>query len=83
MKAIQVKYLAPTNTKGSRYKAFIGDGISLTIDQDYSLDYPENMMLAAKMLAQKLEWKGEFVGGTLPNGDMVFIMKKSYREFTA
>ena len=75
MKAIQVKYLEPTNHRGSRYKAFTGERISLTIDVVCSFDYPENMALVAKMLAQKLEWKGEFVGGTLPNGDMVFIMK--------
>lgn len=73
MQAIQVKYLAPTNTKGSRFKAFCSGG-SITRSRDYELEVNDNMANVAWELANKLGWSGEFRGGTLPNGDMVWVM---------
>ena len=74
MQAIQVKVLAPTDTKGSRIKAWSFSGESITLARDYSSELSEDMYRAAVQLAKKLEWKNVFRGGTLPNGDMVWVL---------
>ena len=73
MQAIQVKYLSATNHRGARLKAFVGAD-SITISRDYSLDMADNETKVAEMLAQKLWWTGEFIRGSLPNGDVVFVI---------
>lgn len=71
--AITVRYLAPTNTQGSRYKAFCGAG-SLTTNRDYSLEDNQQIALTAKLLIEKLGWSrhGAWHGGNTKNGDTVF-----------
>lgn len=71
--AIQVKFLCPTNTLGSRYKAFCEAG-SLTVPADHSLNVSDNKAAACAALVRKLGWKGTWVGGGLPNGDEVFVL---------
>jgi hypothetical protein len=67
--AITTAFLAPTNTKGPRIKAFCDAG-SLTIDFP---DFPENDSLTAAHtqvamdLAQKLGWVGTWVIGSSKN----------------
>jgi len=56
MKAIATKYLGPTNTKGSRIKAYEPDGQSITLSWDHSLDAKPNHVKAAKALLDKLDW---------------------------
>lgn len=73
MQAIQVKYLSATNHRGVRLKAFV-NADSVTISRDYSLDLAGNEAKAAEMLAQKLWWTGEFIRGTLPNGEVVYVI---------
>lgn len=73
MQAIQVKYLSATNHRGARLKAFVGTD-SVTISRDYNLDIADNETKAAEMLAQKLSWAGEFIRGSLPNGDVVYVI---------
>ena len=72
MQAIQIKYLSPTNTKGSRWKATCSSG-SLTKCYDHALNGEANAVEAAELLIKKLGW--DHVGisstGTLPNGDYV------------
>jgi len=78
MQAIQVKYLGPTNTKGSRYKAICKSG-NYTHHRDYSYGGDGNALTAAERLMEKLEWDKEFeIGamGTLPNGDLVFTIRR-------
>ena len=57
MKVIQVKYLAPTDTQGTRFSASVGwDGPTkrVTVGRDYSLDYDDNVIAAACQLVAKI-----------------------------
>lgn len=72
LQAIQTKYLAPTNTRGTRIKATCAAG-SLYFPYDYSLNPENNHFEAAKALATKLQWKGELQGGVLANGTHVWV----------
>ena len=77
MQAIQVKYLGPTDTKGTRYKAKCASG-SFTHDYEYEYDSDVNAMRAAKSLLKKLNWFSELevAGfGSLPNGDYVATLR--------
>ena len=58
MIAIQTKYLAPTNTKGSRIKAFTCNGHSAVIPYDYALSDVALHFKAVKALVSKhkLDW---------------------------
>lgn len=73
MKAIQIKYLPPTEKKSSRLKAFSDKSKSL-IEQYY--DNSENdtvrILNIAKNFMTKMEWNAEITGmGTLNNGNWV------------
>ena len=83
MNAIVVKYLGPTNRRGSRMKAT--DGIlTATINYDDALNASKNAENAARSLIQKRGWfpnsprqpnlYGAFWAmGVLPNGDYVYV----------
>lgn len=72
MKAIQIKYLGPTNTKGARLKAYTEAGALIE-----SRSYEDNADVQARKLASKyIKAKGwdncRVTGfGGLPNGDYV------------
>lgn len=69
MKAILVKYLAPTDTKGVRLKASAEGVKSITRDRSYDVDSRDCALLVAQELADKYGW-GKVKGfGMLPNGD--------------
>lgn len=72
MQAIQTKYLGATNNRGSRIKATAGAG-SVTIPYPHELSDHAVHRVAAQALADKFGWKGELLGGTLPNGDHAFV----------
>jgi hypothetical protein len=74
MKAILVKTLPATNTKGLRYKAVCGL-YSVTVDASSCVDYKVKMTIAAKLLADKLGWTGNYYGATLNSDCMVFVPK--------
>ncbi len=72
MKAIQVKYLSPTNTKGSRIKA-IAEGVKpLTFGFDHGYTFEGNAFIAAHKLCEVYNWPKKLSQGSLPNGDIVF-----------
>ena len=71
MKAIQTRYLGPTNVRGSRIKAFAEGGNQLTVSYDHDSDNPHRD--AAVALCKKLGWAGTLAEGGLPNGDCVFV----------
>ena len=85
MKAIQVKYLPPTNTKPTRLKAFI-KGHSLT-KSIYELEgrgailgEADNEWSLVRLFITSLGWVGdvEIIGkGVLPNEDTVFILQSN------
>ena len=62
--AITTKYLGPTNVHGSRVKATAEAG-SVTLSWDHALNTDENHIAAAKVLAEKFNWAGNYVGGAL------------------
>ena len=79
MQAIEVKYLSPTDHKGSRFKATAPGG-SITISRDYALDTNVNKLAAATALFNKLGWNESFEAlsleksGELANHNTVFIL---------
>ncbi len=72
MKAITTKYLGATNFRGSRIKAVAADGDKnppqVTLAYDHGLNIDENHKKAAIALAWKLDWQGEWVGGSVEHG---------------
>ena len=72
MKAIQTKYFGPGNVKGSRIKAFDSDGNSVTISYPHELSGEDVHRKAAEALRDKMQWKGEMVGGSIKTG-YVFV----------
>ena len=57
MKLIQVKYLGPTNTQGTRFSVSTGwDGPTqrIIVGFDYALDYEDNIIAAARQLVAKI-----------------------------
>jgi hypothetical protein len=76
MQAIITKYFGPTNSRGSRIKAQCAAG-SITIDYPHELSGMDCHAAAAKALVHKLGWDnenyGDLLGGTLHNGDYVFV----------
>ena len=78
MQAIQTKYLGPTETKGSRIKAWCDAG-SITIGYPYEYSGMDCHLQAAKALQIKLGWigkaYGQLLGGALPNqGGYCFVL---------
>jgi hypothetical protein len=53
--AIQTKFLGPTNTRGSRVKAYCQAG-AVTIHWGYADSDSENHIEAVRTLIKKLEW---------------------------
>ena len=76
MRSITTKYLAPTNTQGSRIKA-IGGGSSVTIAYDYGLDDEELHATALLKLNEKLNWKGTLICGSTDVG-YVWVFNSGY-----
>lgn len=75
MKAIQVKYLPVTNTRGSRWKAWAEGGNQITVPYDHALNSEGNARVAALALIAKMGWRSEITGsGVLPNLDYVFTL---------
>ena len=70
--AIQTKFIAPTNHRGSRVKAWADAG-QLTVDWDHRLGIDGNHCAAARALAQKLKWIGVWSGGGLPDSGYAFV----------
>lgn len=63
--AIVTRFLGPTDYRGARVKASADAG-SVTLSWDDSLDVADNHRAAALALVAKLEWSGEWIGGSMP-----------------
>jgi len=70
MKAIQTRFIGPTNTKPARHKAF-AEGVGSLILSDSSHEG------VARRFRDALGWKGTLTGGWLPNGDMAWTFNDS------
>ncbi len=71
--AIRTVYLGPTNSRGSRIKATAAAG-SVTVEYDYGARDPH--AIAAQALLDKLGWKGDMIGGCLPDGSNCFVFTR-------
>lgn len=77
MKAIQTRFIGPTNFRGSRVKAVCRDSMSeapmqITLSWDDSQGVYENHARAAIALCDKMGWTAKLVGGSTVNG-YVFV----------
>ena len=73
MQAIRVKYVGPTNSKGSRWSVSCSGGrMFVPLDNSLRDDGKRNAALA---LAAKLGWPNAdtLVSGTLPDGSTAFV----------
>jgi hypothetical protein len=90
MKAIETKFVGPSNVKGSRYIASDSDGNRVILGADYEIRQDLNHRKAAEALRDKMGWKGELVGGGTKTGEtFVFsevvtaaIMAYRYADFS-
>tara|TARA_R110000823_G_scaffold44827_2_gene115823 strand:- start:1079 stop:1309 length:231 start_codon:yes stop_codon:yes gene_type:complete len=75
MKAIQIKYLSATDTKGARLKAWTDAG-SIIEPLDYSVNIYTQVLYLAERYTNKYDWDCSGFGvGTLPNGDYVATLR--------
>ena len=75
MKAIETRYLGPTNTRGSRIKASDEDGNSVTMSYDDANSSEENHAAVCKALCEKMGWPGVMLGGHTKAG-MVWVFER-------
>ena len=81
MQTITTKYLGPTDYKGSRFKATHSGGFtSVTMSMDYGMEHAGNHTRVAFMLAEKLNWEGNYIGGHTKDG-MVFVDARPNHSF--
>lgn len=75
MKAIQIRYLAPTNTRGTRLKVW-AEGMKPEIySRDYALEPDDQARALGTAWAQKHWQQTSDIGfGSLPNGDWVITI---------
>ena len=73
-RAILIKFLGATNTKGTRIKASVVSS-SVTVPLDYGAGQEQRIRQAVDSLLDKLEWSGEYIIGVLPSGDYVAVFK--------
>ncbi|UGY21557.1 hypothetical protein HU675_0045030 [Bradyrhizobium septentrionale] len=64
--AITTKYFGASNSKGSRIKASAAAG-SITLHLDNALSIEANHAKAARALAEKLDWRGAWAMGGMPD----------------
>ena len=95
MVSIETKFIGPTNSRGSRYKAWVPEDVGrteldgsplpvrqITLNADYKLGSEANHYAAARALIAKLEWFGsttKWFGGGTRTG-YVFVCAAEYAE---
>lgn len=73
MRAITVKYLGPTNTKGTRLSVTDYDGNRATYPRNHSLRAEADAAIAAEAFRDKMGWAGKLAGGWQKPGVYVFV----------
>lgn len=76
MKAIQIKYMGPTNTKGARWKVWAMDNKVKYFNRKYQYDAANDAALNAAHYAVLNGWNSPIKMGTLPNGDYVAVLER-------
>lgn len=73
MKAIQTRFLGPTDYKPSRIKAFDCAGNSRTYNMHYNVDCEHR--IAAETFIKDMGWNVDILGGgTIKGKDMVWVI---------
>lgn len=80
MQAIPIKYVGPTNTKGSRMVASAQAGRK-SFSYDYALNIEENAIKAAKLYAESKGWKGQMAIGQDSKGDWQAVFIEELNSF--
>jgi hypothetical protein len=75
MNAIYTKWIAPTQARGLRIKAYTDPKLRHTAQWNHDLTAEGNHIAAATALAKKLRWYGQWVGGPTDHG-FVFIVEE-------
>lgn len=70
--AIMTKFLPANGRSGARIRATAWAG-TVTVPYDHGLSGAAPYAVAARALAEKLQWEGTYVPGGFPNGDYVFV----------
>jgi hypothetical protein len=70
---IVTTFHGPTNFRGSRIRA-VGGGESVVAPFDHALDSTDAHEGAARMVQQRLQWKGELVGTWVKCGGKGFYV---------
>lgn len=77
MKAIQIKYCGPTNTKSARWKVWAMDNKAKYYDRDYEFDGQVDANFCVSAYIKNMGWDNDFIMGTLPNGDYVAVLERN------
>jgi hypothetical protein len=74
VQAIVTKYIGPSNVRGSRVKATASAG-SVILTWNDALNSEDNHAAAARKLAEKYQWSGNWHCGGMPSnhGGYVFV----------
>jgi hypothetical protein len=86
MQAIHTRYLGPTDKRGSRVKATTESGRSVTLPWADELSTDENHKLAARTLAQRMEWirphaaAGDWYMASAHGGGCVFVRADEHEK---
>ena len=83
MQAIQTKYIGPTNTRGSRIKAYSeGFPRGVIVSYDHSLNIEGNHDAACRAFVEAKGWHGAWVrGGSADGRGNVYVCLS--RDFTS
>lgn len=82
MQTITAKTMPATDTQPTRVQAKTSSGIKIIQSWDHSLEGMDNHVKAAKVLAEKLKWHGEWRGGTNADGTTTFVCLEGGPTFT-
>ena len=73
-KAIAVKYLGPTNSRGARVKASAGGTGNVTLPFRHDMAMEENVVAAVDELMLRLGWDNPYALGALVDGTYVAVL---------
>lgn len=79
--AIQVKYLPPTNYKGARFSVRTQAKTKIYNEPINAFGVEQNALVIATRFAREMGWTGVYYGGTLKNGDNVFVQAVDWCKY--
>jgi len=85
MQAIQTRYIGPSNTRGSRIRAWCAAGATVVpFPYDADSQQQAHRMAHDALHRGKLGWSGdhygELLGGCLPGGDYCFVLGNQWAK---